>query len=106
MEKHAMTKSNQLPDAHRPLTDQLVDAKAAADAAHAVEQRCQTDWGTALWSMAGNVHALCGNELMDAMNRLNQLAQEVYAAHQEAAIADKVLAGMAELVNRRRNADC
>ena len=32
-------------------------------------------------------------------------AQEAYAAHQEATIADKVLAGMAELVHRHRTAD-
>jgi hypothetical protein len=92
-------------DANRSLTDQLAEAKVAADAAHATEQRRQTDWGSALWFMAGSSHALHGSDLMEAMNHLNRLAQEAYAAHQEASIADKVLMGMVELVNRHRTAD-
>src|SRR6476659_4057677 len=100
-----MTESNRMTDADRSLTEQLAEAKAAADAAHATEQRRQADWGSALGVMAGSSHALHGSDLMDAMNRLNQLAQEAYAAHQEAVIADKVLAGMTELVNRHRTAD-
>ena len=88
---------------HEPtLTEQLAAAKASADAAHADYQRRHTDWSNTLWYMAGNVHALHGAELTTEMDRLNQLAQEAYAAHQDASLADKVLVGLSELVNRRR----
>jgi hypothetical protein len=86
----------------RPLTEQLAEARTAADTAHATYQQRHELWANKLWFMAGNIDAIHGPDLMTQMNGLHELAQSAYAAHREAAIADSVLAGLSELAKRQQ----